>query len=271
MASPSALITGMVAAAKAGGRSLLKDYKTIATLGAREKAPGDFVSAADERSEKIIQCQLAKLRPKAAFLLEEGGAIGDINAAERWIVDPLDGTKNFLHSIGHWSISIALERNGAIVAGVIYDPVKREVFWAERGKGAWCGTQRLKVSSKASPEFSLSGIGSADRIRAQGSIWSLQVTDAKKEMVMFRRLGSAALDLAYVAAGRFDAYWDRNLGAWDVAAGWLLVTEAGGTVTHQNGRPFAFKGKDLLATNTLLHKAYIKLLKKGVTLAKTMA
>ncbi|MCP5432163.1 MAG: inositol monophosphatase [Alphaproteobacteria bacterium] len=249
----------MVAAARKAARSLVRDFGEVENLQVSVKGPADFVSAADLRSEDILKTELARARPGYGFLLEERGAIEGTDPSHRFVIDPLDGTTNFLHGVPHFAISIALEREGDVVAGVVYNPVRDELFLAERGRGAYLNDRRLRVSARGDLETALLATG----IPARGwpgherSLRELAAAMAATSGV--RRYGTASLDLAYIASGRFDAYWERNLKAWDVAAGALLVREAGGNVTAIEGTPFDIAGGSVLATNGKLHKSAVAL------------
>jgi myo-inositol-1(or 4)-monophosphatase len=243
----SANINVMVQAAHKAARHLVRDFGEVEHLQVSVKGPGDFVSAADRRAEEILRRELAKARPGFDFLLEESGAIGDGKADHRWIVDPLDGTTNFLHAIPHFAISIGLERQGELVAGVVYDPLKDELFAAEKGAGAYLNDRRLRVSRRSDLLTSLiaTGIPVLDWPgRAAG--FARQLERVSDEVAGLRRLGTASLDLAYVAAGRFEGYWEYDLKPWDMAAGIVLVREAGGLVGQLEG------GDNLLARGTLI-------------------
>ncbi|HEY0567780.1 MAG TPA: inositol monophosphatase family protein [Xanthobacteraceae bacterium] len=238
----SALINVMTKAARQAGRTLRRDFGEVEHLQVSLKGPANFVTAADRRAEEILRAELAKARPTYGFLGEEGGRTEGEDKSHTWIVDPLDGTTNFLHGIPHFAISIGLEREGAMIAGLIYNPVTEELFIAERGQGAFLNDQRLRVAarrrlSEAVVACALPHYGRGDLALGLKELAAVQV-----KVAGLRRFGAAALDLAYVAAGRFDAYWERNLSAWDMAAGILIVREAGGYVTDILG------GEEILAT-----------------------
>jgi myo-inositol-1(or 4)-monophosphatase len=240
----SPLLTVMVAAVRKAGRGLARDFGEIENLQVSRKGPGDFVSAADHKAEQVLFEELSKGRPGYGFLMEERGGVEGTDRTHRWIVDPLDGTANFLHGFPHFSISVALERERELVAGVVYDVVKNELFTAEKGRGAFCNDKRLRVAARSKLAEALIATGIAPKSRtpdARGATFAEidRVVAATGDM---RRLGSAALDLAYVAAGRFDAYWERNLAPWDVAAGAVLVREAGGIARELDGADFMQTG-----------------------------
>ncbi len=223
-------MTVMMRAAERAARSLLRDFNEVEHLQVSQKGPGDFVSAADRRAEELIFEELKKARPDYGFLMEESGAVEGKDNNYRWIIDPLDGTTNFLHGIPHWCISIGLEHKGEIVAGLIHDPVKDEIFHAEKGKGAFVSRRRLRVSGRN--DFMMATIATGAPRRSKQKID--QFTAEYKAMLNvtpgLRRFGAAALDLAYVAAGRVEGFWERDLKPWDVAAGIIIVKEAGGFV-----------------------------------------
>ncbi len=239
----SAYLNVMVDAAEKAGRSLIRDFGQVENLQISKKGPGDFVSKADLKSEKIIRETLEKARPAYGFLLEEGGEIKGSDAQYRWIIDPLDGTTNFLHGIPHWSVSIALEKDGEIVAGVIHDPVRDELFHAEKGTGAFSRGKRLRVAGRTSLVDGLVAVG--DKHFRDGANLPLGCG--------VRRMSSACLDLCYVAAGRFDAYWEEGLKPWDKAAGALIVKEAGGYASEMDGGKNFVYGRGILAANPALH------------------
>ncbi|MFZ4762858.1 MAG: inositol monophosphatase family protein [Alphaproteobacteria bacterium] len=247
----SPIFNVMVKAAQRAGRGLVKDFGEVENLQVSRKGPADFVSSADMNAEKIIREELAKARPHFGFLMEESGASG--STEERWVVDPLDGTTNFLHGVPHWSIAIAVEQKGEITAGLVYNPVRDELFLAEKGGGAYLNNQRLRVSARRNLADSLIVCGTPRP--GKGSIAQFQKESAVilSTVAGLRRFGSAALDLAYVAAGRFDGYWERDLAPWDVGAGIILVQEAGGYATDLAGKRNPLSGASILAANPNLH------------------
>ena len=226
----SANLNLMIQAARKAARRLVRDFNEVENLQVSVKGIGDFVSNADRKAEQIIRDLLMETRPNYGFLGEEGSVIEGKDPTRRWIVDPLDGTTNFLHGLPHWAISIGLEHKGEIVAGVIYDPAKDEMFTAEKGEGAWMNDRRIRVSARREPTQLLLGTGipfggGEGLPELMGEFARLMPRTAG-----VRRLGVASLDLAYVAAGRLDGFWERSLHPWDIAAGILLVREAGGLV-----------------------------------------
>ncbi|MEZ5911644.1 MAG: inositol monophosphatase family protein [Paracoccaceae bacterium] len=226
----SANLNLMIKAARKAGRSLVKDFREVENLQVSSKSAGDFVSRADIAAEKIIRDELMAGRPTYGWCGEESEPVAGSDPTRRWIVDPLDGTTNFLHGMPHWAVSIALEHKGEIVSGVVFDPAKDELFWAEMGAGAWMNDRRVRVSDRRHMIECVfaTGIPFAAKRTLPASLQDLaRLMPACAGM---RRWGSAALDLAYVAAGRFDGFWERELNAWDIAAGIILVREAGGLV-----------------------------------------
>ena len=227
----SANLNVMIKAARKAGRSLVKDFREVEALTVTMKGAGDFVSRADKRAEEIIEEELMAARPSYGFLGEESGEKEGEDPPRRWIVDPLDGTTNYLHGMPHWAVSIALEHKGQIVAAVVYDPAKDEMFYAEKGQGAWLNdSQRLRVTQRTKMIETVYATG----LPFAGSKYlPAALSDLGRLLPVcagVRRWGAASLDLAYVAAGRYDGYWERGLKIWDIAGGVLLVREAGGLV-----------------------------------------
>ncbi|HZA02084.1 MAG TPA: inositol monophosphatase family protein [Hyphomicrobiaceae bacterium] len=250
----SALMNVMTAAARKAGRSLARDFGEVAQLQVSIKGPANFVSAADHRAEEIVFRELSKARPGYAFLMEEAGVIEGADKTHRWIVDPLDGTTNFLHSIPLFSISIALERDGQLVAGLIYNPVSDELFTAEKGKGAFLNDRRLRVAARQTLADAVVATGSSHRGRSGHPDEAKAIT---REVAGIRQTGSASIDLAWTAAGRFDAFWEYDLQPWDMAAGIVLIREAGGIVSDMDGGSHMFEMKNVLGGNTQLHRALL--------------
>ncbi|HZS82363.1 MAG TPA: inositol monophosphatase family protein [Stellaceae bacterium] len=253
MAVRSATINVMAGAALKAARGLIRDFGEVEQLQVSVKGPADFVSTADLKAERILRQELGRARPGYGFLMEESGETAGTDARHRWIVDPLDGTKNFLHGIPHWCISIALERDGEIVAGIIYEPTRDEMYWAERGAGAYLNERRLRVSARRGLADALIGTGIPFRERGDHKVYLSTLAAVMGATAGVRRPGSAALDLAYVAAGRYDGYWEYGLSAWDIAAGILLVREAGGYVSDLSGGHEMLATGDVLAANDHLH------------------
>ncbi len=230
MQSNTANLNIMTKAARKAARSLIRDFNEVEKLQVVAKSAGDFVSKADIRAETIIKDELLSSRPSYGWKAEESSEIIGDDPTRRWIVDPLDGTTNFLHGLPHWAISIALEHKKTIVAAIIYDPIKDELFSAEKGDGAWVNGQRLRVSNRTKFQEMLfvTGIPYGEATNLAESL--REINSLMPMCAGLRRSGSAALDLAYIGAGRYDGYWERNLSIWDIAAGTLIVKEAGGII-----------------------------------------
>jgi myo-inositol-1(or 4)-monophosphatase len=222
-------------AARKAARGLNRDFGELGELQVAKKAPADFVSAADIKAEQTIFEALQKARPGYGFLGEERGLIDGTDKTHTWIVDPLDGTTNFLHAIPHFAINIALQREGAIVAAVTYNPVTNELFWAEKGKGCYLNDKRLRVAARQKLDETVLATGIPFLGHGQHAKFLKELHQVSQRVAGVRRFGSASLDLAWVAAGRYDGYWERDLRPWDIAAGLLLITEAGGRVTDAEG------------------------------------
>jgi myo-inositol-1(or 4)-monophosphatase len=264
MAYLSPALNVMIAAARKAGRRLIRDFGEIENLQVSLKGPADFVSVADQRTESILVAELQRARSGYPILTEEAGLIDGPDKSHRFIIDPLDGTTNFLHGIPHFAISIALEREGQLVSGVIYNPVIDEMFTAEKGHGAYVNDKRMRVAVRKQLQVSVSAtgipfLGRGDEAGHQRFLSELHAV--MNVSAGIRRFGSAALDLAWVAAGRFDAYWERGLAPWDLAAGILMVREAGGVTTDLDGRDRMLTSGEILAANENLHPQLLKLLK----------
>ena len=259
----SALLNVMVAAARKAARSLSRDFREVEKLQVSIKGPGNFVSAADHRAEAILREELAKARPGYGFLGEEGGLVAGSDKTHTWIVDPLDGTTNFLHGIPQFCISIGLERQGTMVAGVVYNPIADELFTAERGKGAFLNDQRLRVAARRDLGEAVFACGLPHRGRGDLALFRSEFEAIQDKVAGLRRFGAAALDLAWVAAGRVDAYWERNISPWDIAAGLLLVREAGGFVSDVDGKDTMMQTGSIVAGNETMHHELLTLLKGG--------
>jgi len=260
MAITSPLMNVMTAAARKAARGLRRDFGEVEALQVSRKGPADFVSTADERVEKALFEALSQARPGYGFLMEERGAVEGTDKIHRWIVDPLDGTSNFLHGLANFAVSIALERAGQLVAGVVFAPLSDEMFTAERGQGAWLNGKRLRVSARKNLTEALIGTGIPFHGRPGHDEFSAELKAVMPEVAGIRRFGAASLDLAYVAAGRFDGFWERNLCPWDIAAGIVLVREAGGYVTEIGGGANVLDGQSILAANPALHGPLNRLL-----------
>jgi myo-inositol-1(or 4)-monophosphatase len=256
----------MFMAADKAARGLKRDFGEVENLQVSRKGPADFVSTADLKAEKTLKQELQKARPGYGLLMEESAEIPESDGSgRRWIVDPLDGTSNFLHGLPHFAISIALEEHGEIIAGLVYDPIKEDRFYAEKGQGAFHNDRRLRVSARHRLNECLVATGApfagkGDRPQFLGEIDAVMTNTAG-----IRRWGAAALDLAYVAAGRFDGFWERGLSPWDYAAGLILVREAGGYICEMNGKSLTMASPSVLASNNAIHSDLMKLLRKPLS------
>ena len=259
----SALMNVMLAAARKAGRSLARDFGEVEQLQVSLKGPANFVTAADHRAEEILHGELTRARPGYGLLMEERGEIEGADRTHRWIVDPLDGTTNFLHGIPIFAVSVALERDGDLVAGLIFNPVTHETFTAERGKGAFFNDRRLRVSARTELEDCVIGTGIPHSGRPGHPVFLRELEAVMTTCAGVRRCGAAALDLAWVAAGRFDGFWERNLRAWDIAAGIVILREAGGYVSDTDGKDLMLKSGNIVAGNEAIHRKLLKLLKNA--------
>jgi myo-inositol-1(or 4)-monophosphatase len=253
-------MTVMIAAARKAGRGLARDFGELEQLQVSVKGPANFASSADHRSEEVLYRELSKARPGYGFLMEERGLVEGPDRTHRWIVDPLDGTTNFLHGVPLFCIAIALEREGEIVAGLTYNPIHDELCTAEKGHGAFLNSRRLRVAARKALADSLIATGIPHRGRPGHGLFLAECKGLMGHVAGLRRTGSAALDLAWVAAGRFDGYLDHGLSPWDMAAGTLLVREAGGYVTDAGGGKLMFDTGDIVAGNAHVHRAMLELL-----------
>ncbi len=260
----SALLNVMVQAALKAGKSLSRDFGEVQNLQVSVKGPSDFVSQADMKAEKIVKDELLKARPTYGFLGEESEEITGTDGAHRWIVDPLDGTTNFLHGIPQFAVSIALERNGEIVAGVVFNPATDELYTAERGGGAFLNDRRLRVAARKVLSDCVIGCGVPHLGRGHHGKFLVELRHVMGEAAGLRRLGSASLDLAYVAAGRMDGFWETELSPWDVAAGLLLIREAGGFVSDMKGGQDIFESRSVVAGNEYIQKALVEVVNRPV-------
>jgi len=257
----SALLNVMMGAARKAARSLVRDYGEVEQLQVSMKGPADFVSSADIRAEKTLRAELKKARPGYGFLLEEGGEIAGDDKSHRWIIDPIDGTTNFLHGIPNFCISIGLERDGEMFAGVVYQPLGDEMFHAEKGAGSFLNERRLRVSARRKMEETVLTTGIPFLGRPGHGVFLKELAAVMGQVAGVRRFGSAALDLAYVAAGRCDGYWEAGIKPWDIAAGIVLVREAGGYVTDYDGGGKMLETGEVVAANDHLHQPLLRLLK----------
>jgi myo-inositol-1(or 4)-monophosphatase len=257
----SPLLNVMIKAARKAARTLKRDFGEVEHLQVSLKGPANFVTAADRRAEEVLHQELMQARPGYGFLGEEGGLRAGPDKTHTWIVDPLDGTTNFLHGIPHFAISIALQRDDTIVAGLVYNPANDDLFTAERGKGAFLNDKRLRVAGRARLNDSIIACGLPHLGRGDLVLASKELAAVQDKVAGLRRFGAAALDLAWVAAGRFDAYWERDLKAWDIAAGVILVREAGGYATDLKGGEAPHVTGEVIAGNETIQRELMRLLK----------
>jgi len=251
----------MIKAAQKASKILIRDFGEIEKLQVSLKGPGDFVTASDKKVEKILIEELQKARPDYSILSEEAGEINNKDKESRWIIDPIDGTLNFLHGIPHFGISIGLEHNGEIIAGIVFDPIKNELFSAAKGKGSYLNNQRIRASARKNLKDCIVFTGGPKfNSPNREKIFEEYKKTSNFIIAPIRKLGSAALDMSYVAAGRCDAFWQRNLNYWDIAAGVILIKEAGGFVTDFQGMNSYIKNKNILTTNSKITKEMIKIL-----------
>lgn len=258
----SANLNVMRSAVEKAGRALRRDFGEIENLQVSKKGPGDFVTNADLRAEKILFEELSEARPGYGFLMEEKGEIGGSDKTHRFIIDPLDGTTNFMHGIPHFAISVALEREGTLVAGVIYNPITDEIFFGERGQGAFGPSGRLRVAGRSKLSEAVLACGAPHGERAGRDEFMAETEALLPNIAGLRRFGAASLDLAYVAAGRFDAFWERGLAPWDMAAGIVLVREAGGLVSDTTNRQKMLESGNIVTGNEAMHAALLQNLQK---------
>ena len=238
---------------------IIRDFGEIEKLQVSKKGPGDFVTKTDKKVEQIIIEELEKARPGFNILAEEGGT-AENKSEYTWIIDPIDGTTNFMHGIPHFAISIGLEKNGEVIAGIIFDPIKNEMFYAEKGRGAYLNNSRIRVSSRNNIADSIALTGGPTFAENNKQIFYEEYNAMSNHFHQVRKLGSAALDLAYVAAGRAEIFWHKNLKYWDIAAGIIIVKEAGGTISDFKGKTFDLSKNQLLATNSRIDQETTKIL-----------
>lgn len=261
MAINTPLMNIMTGAVRKAARAILRDFGELENLQVMRKGLADFVTKADLKAEKVLREELVRTRPHYGFVMEEGGVIEGPDKSHRWFIDPLDGTINFMHGVPHFAVSVGLEREGHLVAGVVYNPVTDDMFTAEKGQGAWHNERRLRVSGRRDLADALVATGIPHRGRPGHEGFLGEVNAVMREVSGVRRFGSAALDLAWVAAGRYDAFWERSLSSWDVAAGIVLVREAGGVVSDLSSGQDMLTNGHILASNGNLHGAMLKTLK----------
>lgn len=256
----------MVRAVMKAARGLVRDFGEVEQLQVSRKGPGDFVSNADRRAEKILKDELKRARPEFGFLMEESGEEVGSQPQNRWIVDPLDGTTNFLHGLPHWSISVGLEQFGEITAAVIFDPIRDELFWADKGSGAYVNDRRLRVSARTALDQALVGCGLpiGDWPGRQHG-FTAQMNAMADQVAGLRRLGTASLDLAWIAAGRQDGFWEYGLKPWDIAAGILILREAGGRIGKLDGDENLLAEGTIVAANSALYDKLVQVLQGAGT------
>ena len=257
----SPIVTVMEQAARKAGRTLMRDFGEVENLQVSLKGPANFVSAADRRAEEILHAELSKARKDFSFLMEERGEVAGKDASNVWVVDPLDGTTNFLHGIPLFAISIAHVKDGEPQAGLVFNPVTDELFVAERGKGAFLHNRRLRVAARKTLTDCVVTCGIPHRGRGDLAQFRKELTVVQEQVAGIRRTGAAALDLAWVAAGRFDAFWERNLSPWDMAAGMVLIREAGGYVTDADGGDKILDKGSVVVGNEEIQRSLLALLK----------
>jgi myo-inositol-1(or 4)-monophosphatase len=256
----SALMTMMLSAARKAGRSLARDFGEVEHLQVSLKGPSNFVTAADRRAEQILYDELSKARHGYGFLMEESGVVEGADKTHRWIIDPLDGTTNFLHSIPHFAISVALQRENELVAGLIYNPANGDLFTAEKGKGAFFNDRRLRVAARSRLDDCVIVTGVPHRGKDNHELYLEQLARVMKAVAGIRRSGAAALDLAWTAAGRYDGYWEESLHAWDLAAGLVILREAGGFASDIAGGKTMLESGGIIAGNETVQRALKNLL-----------
>jgi len=261
MAINTPLMNIMTGAVRKAARAILRDFGELENLQVMRKGLADFVTKADLKAEKVLREELVRTRPHYGFVMEEGGVIEGPDKSHRWFIDPLDGTINFMHGVPHFAVSVGLEREGHLVAGVVYNPVTDDMFTAEKGQGAWHNERRLRVSGRRELADALVATGIPHRGRPGHEGFLGEVNAIMREASGVRRFGSAALELAWVAAGRYDAFWERSLSSWDVAAGIVLVREAGGIVSDLASGQDMLTSGHILASNGNLHGPMLKTLK----------
>ncbi len=259
----SPIITVMVNAARKAGRALIRDFGEVEQLQVSLKGPANFVSAADRRSEETIYQELLKARPDYGFLMEERGAVEGKDTSHQWVVDPLDGTTNFLHGIPLFAISIGLLKNAQPVAGLTFNPVTDEMFVAERGKGAYLNERRLRVAARRDLSNAVITCGIPHRGRGDPERFRRELAAMQEKVAGLRRTGAAALDLAWVAAGRFDGFWEHGLSAWDLAAGICILGESGGFTTDDKGGDTMLLSGSVVAGNEFVHREMLAVLKSA--------
>ncbi|MDA1101186.1 MAG: inositol monophosphatase family protein [Proteobacteria bacterium] len=263
MSRTSPVMNVMQLAARKASRRLVRDFGEVENLQVSRKGPGDFVTAADVRTDEKLRDALQQARPSFGFLTEEGKDVVGEDETRRWIIDPIDGTTNFMHGIPMFSISIALEEAGEVTAGLVYAPVSDEMFWAEKGQGAYLNDRRLRVAARRHMGDAVIGTGIPHIGHPDASGYLAELGAVMAECAGIRRMGSAALDLAYVAAGRFDGFWETGLAPWDIAAGLLLAREAGAMVSRTDGGSNPLYAGDVLVANEAIHSRLLRLIRQS--------
>ncbi len=262
MATRTPIVNVMAKACYKAARGLIRDFGEVEQLQVSRKGPADFVSTADRAAERRLVEELSRARPDYGFLLEEGDPVeGRDPLGRRWIVDPLDGTTNFLHGMPQWAVSIGLEEDGELVAGAVYDPIRDELFWAEKGVGAYMNDRRIRVSERRDLADCLVACGAPFLGQGDHEAFLAQTREVMARTAGVRRLGAASLDLAWLAAGRCDGFWEIGLKPWDIAAGIVLVREAGGYVTDLTGRGRMMRTGDVVAANARTHHRLLRLVR----------
>jgi myo-inositol-1(or 4)-monophosphatase len=260
----SALMNVMTAAALKAGRGLKRDFGEVENLQVSVKGPGDFVTSADKKAERTLFEELSKARPGYGFLMEEGGGIEGSDKSHRWLIDPLDGTSNFLHGAPVFAISIALEREGRLVAGLVYNPATDDMFVAEQGQGAYFNNRRMRVAARRSLGDAMVACGIPPLARGRDhESFKRELAAGMTKIGNIRRFGAAAIDLAFVACGRFDGYWERGINSWDIAAGIVLVREAGGFVSDLSGGGDMLEKGEICAGNETIHRQLLDVMRKA--------
>lgn len=259
----SALMNVMTAAALKAGRGLKRDFGEVENLQVSIKGPGDFVSAADKKSEKILFEELSRVRPGYGFLLEESGVVEGSDKSHTWYIDPLDGTTNFLHGLPIFAISIGLMREGQIIAGLVYNPASDDMYITEKGQGAYLNNRRLRVAARRDFSDALIGCGVPHLGKKGHDGFRAEFKAVMGRASNLRRLGAAALDLCFVAQGAYDGFWERNLKPWDMAAGILMIREAGGFVTDADGAADIFTSGSICAGNEAIHSQLLALIRSA--------
>jgi myo-inositol-1(or 4)-monophosphatase len=260
----SALMNVMVQAVMKAGRGLARDFGEVQNLQVSLKGPSDFVTQADHQCGEVLRTELERARPNYSFLMKDAGETEGADSQHRWIIDPLNGTMNFMHGIPHFAISVALERQGQIVAGIIFNPASDELYTAEKGNGAYFNDRRLRVAGRKKLVDSIIACGVPHLGHGDHGRFLVQLRHVMGEVAGIRRNGAVALDLAYVASGRFDGFWEENLKAWDMAAGVILAREAGGYVTDLSGGANMLERGDIAAGNEAIQKALLEVVHRQV-------